>query len=84
MADFNDGHQDLFEEGMKHFQKAFNAGYQLSKHEPQLMKQILQSPNQENSYLNAMKAGNKQYEKDKFIDQIKQTQEKSKDKEKEI
>ena len=79
MADLNDQHQKIFEEGMQQFQKAFNAGYELNKHEPELLKGILNSPNQ-SEFIDGMKAGRKQYEKDKFIDQMKQTQEQSKDK----
>lgn len=67
------------------YQKGFNHGYWLSADDgkpylDELMKGI---KDKESPYYKALVAGNKQYEKDKFIEQIRQTQEPSKNKEKE-
>ena len=81
MNDLNEQHQKLMDEALKPFIKAFNAGYLLNKHEPELLETILKTPNQDKPYLQAMKEGKKQHEKDKFVEQIKQEQQKSRDKE---
>ena len=67
----------------KLFTKGFNAGYLLSKHEPELLDRVLKSPNEEFFYLGGMKAGKQQHQKEQFIERLNQTQQKSKDKGKE-
>lgn len=47
--------------------KAFNEGYVMSKHEPELINQILKSNNQGSEYVQAMKAGKKQNDQEKLI-----------------
>lgn len=50
------------EEVSKEYKKAFNAGYQMSEHEPELLDKILKSPNHENECFKAMISGKKQHE----------------------
>lgn len=72
----------------KNYTKGFNAGYLLEKHEPALLKQILATPqDKDNDYVDGLQDGKKQHDKElnkeKFIAQMKQAQEKGKDKERE-
>ncbi|WP_040626589.1 hypothetical protein [Mucilaginibacter paludis] len=48
---------------------AFNAGYILQKHEPQLLDKILQSTDKQNEYINALSTGKKQQEREKIVEQ---------------
>lgn len=66
-------------ENEKHFTKGFNAGYLLSQHEPELLKQLLKSPNTDNEYIQGLTLGQKQYDREKVLAQLKQSQQ-SKDK----
>jgi hypothetical protein len=66
----------------KNYIKGFNAGYLLNQHEPELMKQILASPNdRESDYFSGLQEGKKQHDKEKILAQMKQAQQKGKDKE---
>jgi hypothetical protein len=68
----------------KNYAKGFNAGYLLEKHEPELMKQIMASPNDRtNEYYSGLQDGKKQHDKEKILAQMKQAQEKGKDRERE-
>lgn len=53
----------------KQFIKAFNDGYLLSKHEPELLNAILQGDRSNTPYIQAMALGKEQYDKDKAIDE---------------
>jgi hypothetical protein len=59
------------EDQEKHFAKGFNAGYLLSKHEPDLLKQLLKSTNKENEYFQGLELGKKQHDREKLLQQIK-------------
>ncbi len=57
--------------------KAFNNGYLLAKHEPQLLDKLLSSQAKtENEYLQAMAQGKQQFEHEKMVDEIRQVREK--------
>jgi uncharacterized protein (DUF2249 family) len=45
--------------------KGFNHGYILSQHDPELLNQLLQSPNKENDYFDGLKSGHEEYEMEK-------------------
>jgi len=62
------------EENEKYFTKGFNAGYLLSQHEPELLKQLLKSPNTDNEYIRGLTLGRKQYDREKLLAQLKQSQ----------
>jgi hypothetical protein len=50
----------------KNYTKGFKAGYLLNQHEPELMKQILASPNdRDNDYFYSLQQGKKQHDKKK-------------------
>jgi hypothetical protein len=59
--------EQLEQEPSQQFIKGFNAGYQLSKYESQLLDKILKSNNEQNEFVNALNLGSKQYQKEKFI-----------------
>lgn len=63
------------------FIKGFNAGYQLSKHEPELLERILKSPTEDVEYLHAMRLGKKQHDREKLLEQLKKKQSKDQDRE---
>lgn len=65
------------------FIKGFNAGYQLSKHDPALLSQLLASGNAEKEYFKAMALGKQEHDREKVIEKMKQSRDKSKDREKE-
>jgi hypothetical protein len=68
----------------KNYTKGFNAGYLLNQHEPALLKQILATPqDKDNDYFSGLQDGKKQHDKEKVIAQMKQAQQKGKDKERE-
>jgi hypothetical protein len=68
----------------KSYIKGFNAGYLLNQHEPELMKQILATPQDKNNdYFSGLQDGKKQHDKEKILAQMKQVQQKGKDKGKE-
>jgi hypothetical protein len=56
----------------------------LSQHDPALLKQIMATPqSKENDYFSGLQDGKKQHAKEKFIAQMKQAQQKGKDRERE-
>jgi len=62
--------------------KGFNDGYQLRKHEPELLDKLLKGQKSTNERLKAMEAGSRQAQKEQIIEQMKGKQEKAKDKSK--
>jgi flagellar biosynthesis/type III secretory pathway protein FliH len=62
--------------------KAFNAGYQMSKYEPELLEEILKSQGNinENNYFKAMAQGKEQGEHEKLMEEMKQIRQKQKTK----
>lgn len=65
------------------FIKGFNTGYQLSKHDPALLSQLLASGNNENEYFKAMALGKQEHDREKVIEKMKQSKDKSKDRDRE-
>lgn len=59
--------------------KGFNIGYQLNKHDPQLLAQLLKSKAENSQYLHAMQMGAKQHDRELLLEQLKKTQERDKD-----
>jgi hypothetical protein len=58
----------------KNYIKGFNAGYLLNQYEPELMKQILASPNdRDNDYFYSLQQGKKQHDKEKILSQMMDT-----------
>lgn len=68
------------EDNEKHFIKAFNDGYLLSKHEPELLNVILQGDRSNTPYIQAMALGKEQYDMEKEKDKDKSMDEKVQDK----
>lgn len=68
------------EEPSKEFVKGYNHGYQLAKHEPELLDKLLksQSGNTPNDYSNAMVQGRNQYEQEKLVAEMKAIRERQK------
>lgn len=66
------------EDQEKQYTKGFNAGYLLSKHEPELLKQILASANTSNAYCEGLTLGQKQHDREKLLEQLKQSQKSNK------
>lgn len=64
------------------FIKGFNHGYTLQEQEPELLAKILKSPASKSDYLDGIKEGQKQYEREKLLKQLEQGN-KTKDREKE-
>ncbi|MFD0750614.1 hypothetical protein ACFQZS_10700 [Mucilaginibacter calamicampi] len=62
--------------------KAFNNGYLIQKHEPELMKKIL-SGNETNEKLKALKAGQQQYEREKLLKELEEARNKQKNNDRE-
>jgi hypothetical protein len=60
--------------------KAFNVGYQLGKHDPQLLEQLSKSNEHESEYLQALKMGAKQFDREKLLDQVKKSHQKNNEK----
>lgn len=61
------------------FIKGFNGGYLLNQHEPKLLDQILSGQESKDDYFQGLREGRKQHEKEKFLEQMKDSQ-KGKDK----
>lgn len=59
------------QEPSKQFIDGFNAGYQLSKHDPQLLNNVLASTNDHNEFIKALAFGRKQEQKEKLIEEQK-------------
>ena len=68
------------EEPSPGFMKGYNHGYQLAKHEPELLDKILksQSNSTPNDYSRAMAQGKNQYEHEKLVAEMKAIREKKK------
>ena len=68
------------EEPSKEFVKGYNHGYQLAKHEPELLNQLLQaqSGNAPNDYSRAMAQGKNQYEHETLVAEMKAIRERQK------
>jgi hypothetical protein len=68
------------EEPSKEFVKGYNHGYQLAKHEPELLNKLLQaqSSNTPNDYSRAMAQGKNQYEHEKLVAEMKAIRERQK------
>jgi hypothetical protein len=62
------------EENNELYAKGYNAGYLLSKHDPELLKSILKSANKENEYFQAMIMGQKEHNREQLLEQLKQSQ----------
>lgn len=60
--------QDLFVD--PNYQKGFNGGYILAKEDPELFAQLVKSDNGENPLFNGMKAGGKEYQKEKVREEL--------------
>jgi len=60
--------------------KGFNTGYTLGKYEPELLNKILSSENDKNEYLNAVKAGKDQRDREQILEQMKREKEQAKNK----
>ena len=68
------------EENEKIIASAFNAGYLMDKHEPQLLDKILKSNNPKSEYIQALASGKKQHEREKIIVQQERIKELSQQK----
>lgn len=55
--------------------KGFNNGYILAKEEPELFEQIMKTPNEDKEYFKGLKAGGKEFIKEKFKDQLQKDRE---------
>jgi hypothetical protein len=68
------------QEPSKEFVKGYNHGYQLAKHEPELLDMLLkaQSGNTPNDYSRAMVHGKTQYEHEKLVAEMKAIRERQK------
>lgn len=68
------------EEPSKEFVKGYNHGYQLAKHEPELLNKLIQaqSSNPPNDYSRAITQGKNQYEHEKLVAEMKAIRERQK------
>ena len=68
------------EEPTKEFVKGYNHGYQLAKHEPELLNKLLQaqSGSTPTDYSKAMTQGKNQYEHEKLVAEMKAIRERQK------
>ena len=71
------------EQSEKKYQKAFNVGYQLGKHEPELLEKLIRSKHGSKEYSEVLKLGQKQFEKDRVRDEMAQARERNKEQDKE-
>lgn len=67
------------EQNEEQFIKAFNAGYQMSKHDPALLAQILQKADPEQEYIKAMLLGKKEHDREKVLQKLRQPKDRSRD-----
>ena len=60
--------------------KGYNQGYQLSKHDPELLDKILQAQAKEgdNEYIKAMRHGQGQHQQEKMVAEMKAIRERQK------
>ncbi|MFN8290183.1 MAG: hypothetical protein U0U70_08005 [Chitinophagaceae bacterium] len=56
------------------YAKGFNAGYLLSKHDPELLQSILKTTSKDSRYFQAITMGKKAHDKEKLLEQLKQSQ----------
>lgn len=63
----------------KLFIKGFNVGYQLSKHDPELLAKLIKTKSDNSEYIRALKLGGQQYDAENLLNQIKQSKAKNKD-----
>lgn len=68
------------EQVSKLYKKGFNNGYVLSEHEPELLKQIMDVKADNNEYLQAIKEGSRQQQKEQLVEQMKRDIDKGQDK----
>ena len=54
------------------YQKGFNHGYELSGQVPEILNKLTKSGQQDHDYFRALKAGDRQRQKDKMVEQMKQ------------
>ena len=59
---------------LKRYTKLFNYGYFLSKYEPQILKNLLKVTKESPELSEPLKAGNSQFEKEKFQEKLKGSQ----------
>jgi hypothetical protein len=66
--------------------KAYNDGYQMARHEPELLREVLKSPDNtiHGSYISAMAQGAEQHEHEKLMDEMKQMRERNRIKQRRI
>jgi len=64
------------------YQKGFNVGYQIAKADPQLFKQIEQSLDRNGDYIHGMNMGKKQHDRERLLEQLKQSQLRNRDQQK--
>lgn len=69
------------EELSTEYQKGFNVGYQIAKADPQLFKQLEKSLDRDGDYIRGLKLGKKQLDREKLLEQLKQSQQRSKGRE---
>ena len=62
--------------------KGFNSGYELAKHEPELFTKLLSSleRNNDTEYIQGLKYGKSQADRELLLEQLKQSQERIKSK----
>jgi len=68
------------EQVSKRYKKGFNNGYVLSEHEPELLKQLLDVKADNNEYLQAIKEGSRQQQKEQLVEQMKRDIDNGRDK----
>lgn len=68
------------EQVSKLYKKGFNNGYVLSEHEPELLKQLLDVKADNNEYLQAIKEGSRQQQKEQLVEQMKRDIDNGRDK----
>ena len=66
------------EDQEQNFIRGFNAGYQLSKNDPSLLK-LLNKSTSNSEYLRALNLGAKQHDREKLSEQLKQSKGKNQD-----
>ena len=62
------------EEPTPQFQKCFNSGYLLAKHEPELYQKLEQSLKGNSEYITGLQAGKKQHDREVLLAMAKQAQ----------
>ncbi len=62
--------------------KGFNAGYQLKQHEPELLKDLLKSKNENSDFLKGLSDGERQYKREAMLKEQQAIAERNKAKKK--